>query len=62
MSYFNQEYMFYISGLIAGFFISSIIGPVKQNDQRKIAIIYSSISLNMCFGCSSYGCSNELSH
>ena len=28
------------------------IGPVKQNIQHKIAIIFLSISLNMCFGCS----------
>ena len=29
------------------------IGPVKQiKKQRKIVIIYLSISLNMCFGCS----------
>ena len=29
-----------------------IIGPVKKNNLRKIAVIFSSISLNMCFGCS----------
>ena len=29
-----------------------IIGPVKQKCQPKIAIIFLSISLNMCFGCS----------
>ena len=28
------------------------IGPVKQTFERKIAIIFLSISLNMCFGCS----------
>ena len=28
------------------------IGPVKQNNLRKIAIVLLSISLNMCFGCS----------
>ena len=27
------------------------IGPVKQNYLRKNAIIFLSISLNMCFGC-----------
>ena len=29
-----------------------IIGPVKQINLRKIAIILLTISLNMCFGCS----------
>ena len=28
------------------------IGPVKQNNSRKIVIIFLSTSLNMCFGCS----------
>ena len=28
------------------------LGPVKQKCQRKIAIIFSSTSINMCFGCS----------
>ena len=31
---------------------SSGIGPVKQINLREIAIIFLSISLNMCFGCS----------
>ena len=29
-----------------------VIGPVKQTNLRKIVIIFLSISLNMCFGCS----------
>ena len=33
-------------------FIDKHIGPVKQKFQRKIAIIFLSISFNMCFGCS----------
>ena len=33
------------------------IGPVKHKNMCKIAIIFLSISLNMCFGCS-----KELSH
>ena len=33
------------------------IGPVKQRKKRIIAIIFLSISLNKCFGCS-----NETSH
>ena len=28
------------------------IGPVKQNIKPKIVIIFLSIGLNMCFGCS----------
>ena len=28
------------------------MGPVKQKIKRKIEIIFLSISLNMCFGCS----------
>ena len=27
-------------------------GPVKQLFKRKIAVIFLSVSLNMCFGCS----------
>ena len=33
-------------------FLSHTIGPVKQKKERKMAIIFLSISLNMCFGCS----------
>ena len=29
-----------------------VIGPVNPKKLRKIAIIFLSISLNMCFGCS----------
>ena len=29
---------------------SRVIGPVKQKNQSKIAIIFLSITLNMCFG------------
>ena len=32
--------------------LSDTIGSVKQNDLRKIVIIFLSISLNMCFVCS----------
>ena len=43
---------------ILGFGKYQSIGPDKQNkNQRKIVIIFLSISLNMCFGCS-----NEPSH
>ena len=31
---------------------SHIIGPVKQKHLRKIVIIFLSISLSICFGCS----------
>ena len=36
---------------------SIVIGPVMQKSQRKIEIIFLSISLNMCFGYS-----KDLSH
>ena len=29
-----------------------VIGPFKQKNKRKIAIIFLPISLNICFGCS----------
>ena len=32
--------------------IAVVIGPVKQKKKRKIAIIFLSISLNMCVWCS----------
>ena len=37
---------------LAGACVALDIGPVKQNNLRNIAIIFLSISLNMCFGCS----------
>ena len=38
--------------IFSNFTLSVVIGPVKKKNLRKIAIIFSSISINMCFGCS----------